>query len=154
MNEGVIGVPYIPPPLSTFEKDRGKPGHGDIKATANLIKRTLQNFGIQVEMDEVSIGPSVTRYALKPAEGVRLSKIVGLQNNFELTLAAHPVRFRPHLQGAKKKDRQGIQGSGFRDFRQKQLHVRVVHRKRPALSHLDRTRARRFRQSGVVHGCR
>src|SRR3989344_545693 len=90
---------YTPPPLSLLEKDRGKPGVGDIKANANLIKRTLQNFGIQVEMDEISIGPSVTRYTLKPAEGVRLSKIIGLQTNFELALAAHPVRIEAPIPG-------------------------------------------------------
>ena len=90
---------YTPPPLSLLEKDRGKPGVGDIKANANIIKRTLQNFGIQVEMDEISIGPSVTRYTLKPAEGVRLSKIIGLHNNLELALAAHPVRIEAPIPG-------------------------------------------------------
>lgn len=79
---------YNAPPLSLLEKDKGKPGVGDIKANANLIKRTLQNFGITVELDEISIGPSVTRYAIKPAEGVRLSKIVALQQNLALALAA------------------------------------------------------------------
>lgn len=79
---------YNAPPLSLLEKDKGKPGVGDIKANANLIKRTLQNFGIVVELDEISIGPSVTRYAIKPAEGVRLSKIVALQQNLALALAA------------------------------------------------------------------
>src|SRR5690606_34584173 len=52
---------FNPPPLSLLEKDSGKPGAGDIKANANIIKRTLANFGINVEMDEISIGPSVTR---------------------------------------------------------------------------------------------
>lgn len=90
---------YTPPPLSLLEKDKGKPGVGDIKANANIIKRTLQNFGIQVELDEISIGPSVTRYAIKPAEGVRLSKIVSLQTNLELALAAHPVRIEAPIPG-------------------------------------------------------
>lgn len=90
---------YIPPPLSLLQTDSGKPGHGDIKANANLIKRTLRNFGIDVEMDEISIGPTVTRYALKPAEGVRLSKITNLQNNLELALAAHPVRIEAPIPG-------------------------------------------------------
>jgi S-DNA-T family DNA segregation ATPase FtsK/SpoIIIE len=93
------GKTWSPPPLSLLERDRGKPGVGDIKANANLIKRTLQNFGIVVEMDEISIGPSVTRYALKPAEGVKLSKILGLQNNLELALAAHPVRIEAPIPG-------------------------------------------------------
>ncbi|KKU88964.1 MAG: translocase FtsK protein [Candidatus Yanofskybacteria bacterium GW2011_GWA1_48_10] len=93
------GKKWIPPPLSLLEGDRGKPGVGDIKANANLIKRTLMNFGIVVEMDEISIGPSVTRYALKPAEGVKLSRILALQNNLELALAAHPVRIEAPIPG-------------------------------------------------------
>ena len=90
---------YSPPPLSLLERDKGKPGVGDIKANANIIKRTLQNFGVTVEVDEIAIGPSVTRYALKPAEGVRLSKIISLQTNLELALAAHPVRIEAPIPG-------------------------------------------------------
>lgn len=90
---------YEAPPLSLLGEDKGKPGVGDIKANANIIKRTFQNFGISVEMDEVSVGPTVTRYAIKPAEGVRLQKIVGLQNNLELALAAHPVRIEAPIPG-------------------------------------------------------
>lgn len=93
------GKAFVPPPLSILEQDKGKPGVGDIKANANIIKRTLQNFGIDVEMDEVSIGPSVTRYSLKPAEGVKLSKILGLQNNLSLALAAHPIRIEAPIPG-------------------------------------------------------
>lgn len=90
---------YEAPPLSILGADRGKPGVGDIKANANIIKRTFQNFGIHLEMDEVSVGPTVTRYAVKPAEGVRLSKIVSLANNLELALAAHPVRIEAPIPG-------------------------------------------------------
>ncbi|HEX7651148.1 MAG TPA: DNA translocase FtsK [Candidatus Paceibacterota bacterium] len=90
---------YDPPPLSILGEDKGKPGTGDIKANANVIRRTFQNFGINVEMDEVSVGPTVTRYAVKPAEGVRLSKIVSLQSNLELALAAHPVRIEAPIPG-------------------------------------------------------
>ena len=90
---------YMPPPLSLLAADKGKPGVGDIKANANIIKRTFQNFGISVEMDEVSVGPTVTRYAIKPAEGVRLSKIVSLVTNLELALAAHPVRIEAPIPG-------------------------------------------------------
>src|SRR3989344_5646501 len=90
---------YEAPPLSILGADRGRPGVGDIKANANIIKRTFQNFGINLEMDEVSVGPTVTRYAVKPAEGVRLSKIVSLANNLELALAAHPVRIEAPIPG-------------------------------------------------------
>jgi len=101
---GDVAIPnfdaeYKAPPLSILGEDKGKPGVGDIKANANIIKRTFQNFGIPVEMDEVSVGPTVTRYAMKPAEGVRLSKILGLQNNLELALAAHPVRIEAPIPG-------------------------------------------------------
>jgi S-DNA-T family DNA segregation ATPase FtsK/SpoIIIE len=90
---------YEAPPLSILGADKGKPGVGDIKANANIIKRTFQNFGINLEMDEVSVGPTVTRYAVKPAEGVRLSKIVSLASNLELALAAHPVRIEAPIPG-------------------------------------------------------
>src|SRR3989338_4505091 len=83
---------YTPPPLSLLERDKGRPGVGDIKANANIIKRTLQNFGIVVELDEISIGPSVTRYAIKPAEGVKLARIVGLKRELSLALAVDPLR--------------------------------------------------------------
>ncbi len=90
---------YNPPPLSILGEDKGKAAGGDIKANANIIKRTFQNFGISIEMDEVSVGPTVTRYAIKPAEGVRLSKVVSLQSNLELALAAHPVRIEAPIPG-------------------------------------------------------
>jgi len=90
---------YVPPPLTLLEEDQGKPNTGDIKANANIIKRTLANFGIEVEMDEITVGPTVTRYALKPAEGVKLSRIVGLQNDLALSLAAHPIRIEAPIPG-------------------------------------------------------
>ena len=90
---------YDPPPISILAKNKGKPEVGDVKANMNVIKRTLMNFGIDVEMDEASIGPTVTRYAIKPAEGVRLSKIVALQSNLELALAASPVRIEAPIPG-------------------------------------------------------
>ncbi|MSU44563.1 DNA translocase FtsK [Candidatus Nomurabacteria bacterium] len=90
---------YVPPPLSLLEEDQGKPNTGDIKANANIIKRTLLNFGIEVEMDEITIGPTVTRYALKPAEGMKLSRIIALTNDLSLALAAHPIRIEAPIPG-------------------------------------------------------
>ncbi len=95
---GLIST-YVPPPLNLLEEDKGKPNTGDIKSNANIIKRTLANFGIEVEMDEITVGPTVTRYALKPAEGVKLSRIVGLQNDLALSLAAHPIRIEAPIPG-------------------------------------------------------
>lgn len=98
MLQSLLGT-YTPPPLSLLEKDRGRPGVGDIKGNANIIKRALSNFGITVELDEISIGPSVTRYAVKPAEGVRLQKIVALQKNLELALSASSIRIEAPIPG-------------------------------------------------------
>jgi len=91
--------PYTPPPLSLLSRETGKARPGDIKANANIIKRTLANFGIDIEIEEITIGPSIARYAIKPAEGVRLSRILSLQNNLELALAAHPVRIEAPIPG-------------------------------------------------------
>ena len=95
---GLIST-YTPPPLSLLEEDKGKPNTGDVKGNSNIIKRTFLNFGIEVEMDEITVGPTVTRYALKPAEGVKLSRIVGLQNDLALALAAHPIRIEAPIPG-------------------------------------------------------
>lgn len=95
----ILSATYEYPPTSLLSKSSGKPSVGDIKASANLIKRTLLNFGIDVEMDEVSIGPTVTRYALKPAEGVKLSRIVALKSDLALALAAHPIRIEAPIPG-------------------------------------------------------
>jgi len=90
---------YIAPPLSLLEKDKGKPNTGDMKSNMNVIQRTLLTFGVSVEMDEVTVGPTVTRYALKPAEGVKLSRIVGLQNELALALSAKTIRIEAPIPG-------------------------------------------------------
>lgn len=90
---------YVPPPLTLLEKDRGKPNTGDMKGNMNIIQRTLLTFGVSVEMDEVTVGPTVTRYALKPAQGVKLSRIVGLQNELALALSAKTIRIEAPIPG-------------------------------------------------------
>ncbi len=80
---------YIPPSLSLLSKEKGKANIGDVKANANAIKRTLRDFGISVEMDAVESGPTFTRYALKPAQGVRIAKISGVQQELQLALKAN-----------------------------------------------------------------
>jgi len=87
------------PPLNFLEKDVGQPTSGDIKANLNIIKTTLQNFGIDVEMAEVNVGPTVTQYTLRPAQGIKLSKITALQNDLSLALAAHPIRMEAPVPG-------------------------------------------------------
>ena len=90
---------FTHPPLELLEKDREKARSGNIEQNALLIKRTLENFGIEVTMGEVNVGPTVTQYTLKPAEGIRLSKITTLANNLSLALAAHPIRIEAPIPG-------------------------------------------------------
>lgn len=90
---------YVPPPLSLLQSSAEKPTTGDLRANANIIKRTLESFGISVEMGEISIGPKVTRYTLKPAEGVKLSRITALGQDLALALAAHPIRIEAPIPG-------------------------------------------------------
>lgn len=86
-------------PIDLLENKVFKPTSGDIKNNMLIIKKTLENFGIQVEMGEISIGPTVTQYTLKPAEGIKLAKIVALQNDLALSLAAHPIRIEAPIPG-------------------------------------------------------
>lgn len=90
---------YMPPPVSLLKSTSEKPTSGDLRANANIIKRTLDNFGIPVEMGEINIGPKVTRYTLKPAEGVKLARIIALSQDLSLALAAHPIRIEAPIPG-------------------------------------------------------
>ena len=90
---------YTPPPISLLNKEKGKASIGDVKANANTIKRTLRDFGISVEMDAVESGPTVSRYALKPAQGVRIAKIAGLRQELQLALKASSIRIEAPIPG-------------------------------------------------------
>ena len=90
---------YVIPSLDLLESGSAKPTVGDIRANANIIKRTLESFGIIVEMGEVNVGPTVTQYTLKPTEGVKLASITALQNDLALALAAHPLRIEAPIPG-------------------------------------------------------
>lgn len=87
------------PPLSLLEEEKEKAKAGDIQANMQIIKRTLENFGISVEMTGANVGPTVTQYTLKPAEGIKLSRITALNNNLALALAAHPIRIEAPIPG-------------------------------------------------------
>lgn len=90
---------YTPPPISLLATTVEKPTIGDLRANANGIKRTLESFGIPVEMGEINVGPSVTRYTLKPAEGVKISRITTLNQDLAMALAAHPIRIEAPIPG-------------------------------------------------------
>ncbi len=87
------------PPLEILNRDVDEAATGDINASAMIIKRTLANFSIDVEMGEVSIGPTVTQFTLRPAVGVKLSRISALNPDLSLALAAHPIRIEAPIPG-------------------------------------------------------
>ncbi len=76
-----------------------KPSAGDVRRAQEVIGKTLANFGIDIEMGEVSVGPTVTQYTFKPAEGIKLSRITALGNDLALALAAHPIRIEAPIPG-------------------------------------------------------
>ena len=86
-------------PLDLLNSATGKPTSGDIKNNILIIKRTLENFGIKVEMGEVQVGPTVTQYSFKPANGVKVVRITALRNDLALALAAHPIRIEAPIPG-------------------------------------------------------
>lgn len=91
--------PRIDIPVDLLSDRSDKPTAGDVKFYQETIKNTLQNFGIEVEMGEISVGPTVTQYTFRPAQGVKLSRIVGLGNDLALALAAHPIRIEAPIPG-------------------------------------------------------
>ena len=92
-------ISYTPPPTELLAGEKGRAMAGDINLNASIIKKTLQNFDIPVEMSEINVGPTVTQYTLKPAEGIKLSKITGLNNDLALALASHPIRIEAPIPG-------------------------------------------------------
>ena len=92
-------IKYQKPPLELLDSEREKPSAGDVRINSAIIKKTLENFNIPVEMSEINIGPTVTQYTLKPAEGIKLSKITTLANDLALALASHPIRIEAPIPG-------------------------------------------------------
>ncbi|TAK05149.1 DNA translocase FtsK [Patescibacteria group bacterium] len=91
--------PMISVPLELLNARTTKPQSGDIHRIAERIRATLEQFGIPVEMGDVSVGPTVTQYTFKPQEGIKLTRITGLSNDLALALAAHPIRIEAPIPG-------------------------------------------------------
>jgi S-DNA-T family DNA segregation ATPase FtsK/SpoIIIE len=87
------------PPISLLEDSHNIVDSGNIEANVTIIQKTLADFGIEVEMGEVNVGPTVTQYTLRPAQGVKLSQILALQNDLALTLAAPSIRIEAPIPG-------------------------------------------------------
>lgn len=87
------------PAMDLLSSVGSKADAGDVKANAATISQTLESFGINVQMDEVNVGPTVTQYTFIPPAGVKLNKITTLDTNLALSLAAHPIRIEAPIPG-------------------------------------------------------
>jgi S-DNA-T family DNA segregation ATPase FtsK/SpoIIIE len=93
---------YVFPPVSLLKKGSGKTAGNserDLRETANKLQMTLQTFGVNVTVTNISCGPAVTRYEVQPEMGVKVSKIVGLADDIKLNLAAADIRIEAPIPG-------------------------------------------------------
>ena len=93
---------YEYPPVTLLSKPSKKTIKGGAKAltdTATKLQKTLYSFGVSAKVENVSVGPAITRYELKPAEGVRVSKIANLADDIALNLAAETIRIEAPIPG-------------------------------------------------------
>lgn len=95
-------VAYRLPPMELMKENTGSGSHNsqsDIDANSHKLIEVLASFGVQAKMLDVSVGPTVTRYELQPAAGVKVSKIVNLQDDLALGLAANGIRIEAPIPG-------------------------------------------------------
>ena len=85
--------------LAEPEKKANKGGKKAVMDTATRLQKTLYSFGVSAKVENVSVGPAITRYELKPAEGVRVSKIANLSDDIALNLAAESIRIEAPIPG-------------------------------------------------------
>ena len=114
---------YEYPPVELLSKADKKTLKGGAKAlteTATKLQKTLYSFGVSAKVENVSVGPAITRYELKPAEGVRVSKIANLADDIALNLAAETIRIEAPIPG---KQAVGIEGP---NKEKEAVHLREV----------------------------
>ena len=96
-------IPYQFPPIDLLSLPTKQESSGasdkDLRETAMRLKDTLQSFNVEVEMGAVTCGPTVTRYEVLPAQGVRVNKITNLADDLKLSLAAPSIRIEAPIPG-------------------------------------------------------
>ena len=93
---------YEFPPVELLSEGKGvvlKGGKKALADTATKLQKTLYSFGVSAKVENVSVGPAITRYEIKPAEGVRVSKIANLADDIALNLAAESIRIEAPIPG-------------------------------------------------------
>lgn len=93
---------YEYPPIELLnegKKTSAKASKQMIEDTANALQKTLYSFGVSAKVMDVSVGPAIARYELKPAQGVKVSKIANLADDIALNLAAETIRIEAPIPG-------------------------------------------------------
>ena len=93
---------YETPPIAILEPGEPKQLKGGKRAitdNATKLQKTLFSFGVSAKVENVAVGPAITRYELKPAEGVRVNKIANLADDIALNLAAPSIRIEAPIPG-------------------------------------------------------
>lgn len=96
-----IAENYKLPPLSLVHRSlkRGQRSNKDLAENVRLLEDTLASFGVKVKVTRVTQGPTITRYEVQPAPGVKVSKITNLSDDIALSLAASDVRIEAPIPG-------------------------------------------------------
>lgn len=97
---GIVKKEYKFPPLSLLHTDHAKgESQSDVAKNASIIESTLKSFGVMARVIHASVGPTVTRFELRPEVGVRVSRIEGLSNELAMALAATHIRIEAPIPG-------------------------------------------------------
>ncbi len=89
------------PPLNLLNKKRSPADPGDTDKNAQIIEDTLEQFGIEVDVEEANVGPRITQYTLRPPTGVKVSKIAQLDRELALGLAKDKIRIEAPIPGTR-----------------------------------------------------
>ena len=89
------------PPLSLLNKKRSPADPGDTDKNAHIIEDTLNQFGIEVDVEEANVGPRITQYTLRPPSGVKVAKIAQLDKELALSLAKDKIRIEAPIPGTR-----------------------------------------------------
>lgn len=85
--------------LNKIDKKADDNSKKKVLKNASLLEKTLADFGVEAKVNQVTVGPTITRYEIQPSPGVKVSKIVNLTDDIALSLAARSIRMEAPIPG-------------------------------------------------------
>ena len=85
--------------LNKIDKKADDNSKKKVLKNASLLEKTLSDFGVEAKVNQVTVGPTITRYEIQPSPGVKVSKIVNLTDDIALSLAARSIRMEAPIPG-------------------------------------------------------